>query len=95
MPKYELEIPHSLDVAEVKARLDRAKGKIESEYGARCTWEGDSKLVVARKGLTAAVNLEPTRLRIDMELGLLLSPLAGTIRNGITKQLTELLSEKT
>jgi hypothetical protein len=29
---------------------------------------------------------------VDVELGLLLSPLAGTIRNGITRQLTELLT---
>jgi putative polyhydroxyalkanoate system protein len=92
MPKFELEVPHNLPLPEVKARLERAKGKLEAEYQAKCAWEGDSKLVVSRKGLSAAVNLEPTRLRVDMELGFLLSPLAGTIRTGITKQLTELLS---
>jgi putative polyhydroxyalkanoate system protein len=92
MAKYELEIPHSLPLSEVKARLDRAKGKIESDYGVRCTWAGDDKLVVARKGLNADVHLEPTRLRIDMELGLLLSAMSGAIRSGITKQLTELLN---
>jgi hypothetical protein len=30
---------------------------------------------------------------VDVELGLLLSPMAGSIRNGITKQLTELLAK--
>ena len=48
--------------------------------------------MVARKGLQAVVNLEPTRLRIDIELGLLLSALSGSIRTGITRQLTELLA---
>jgi putative polyhydroxyalkanoate system protein len=92
MPKFELEVPHNLPLPEVKARLDKAKGKLEADYQATCTWHGDDKLQVARKGLNAMVNLEAARLRIDVELGLLLSPLAGTIRTGITKRLTDLLS---
>jgi putative polyhydroxyalkanoate system protein len=92
MPKFEMEVPHNLPLPEVKSRLDRAKGKLESEYQATCTWHGDQQLQVARKGLNAMVNLEPSRLRIDIELGFLLSPLAGTIRTGISKRLTELLS---
>jgi putative polyhydroxyalkanoate system protein len=90
MPKFEIEVPHALPVPEVKTRLEKAKGKLESEYGATCTWEGE-KLVVARKGLQAVVNIEPTRLRVDVELGFMMAPLAGAIRNGITKQLTDLL----
>jgi len=92
MPKFEMEVPHSLPLPEVKSRLDKAKSKLESEYQATCTWHGDEQLQVARKGLNAMVNLEPSRLRIDVELGFLLSPLAGTIRTGITKRLSELLS---
>jgi putative polyhydroxyalkanoate system protein len=92
MPKFEMEVPHNLPLPEVKARLDRAKGKLEADYQATCTWQGDEKLQVSRKGLNAIVNVEPARLRIDVELGLLLSPLAGTIRTGITKRLTELLA---
>jgi putative polyhydroxyalkanoate system protein len=92
MPKFELEVPHTLALPEVRTRLESATGKLERDYGARCTWEADDRLVVARKGLSAIVHLEPARLRIDLELGLLLTPLAGNIRNGITKQLTELLA---
>ena len=92
MPKFDLEIPHNLDLPEVRSRLDRARGKLEADYGAKCSWDGEDKLVVARKGLQAVVNVEPTRLRIDVELGLLLSALSGSIRTGITRQLTELLA---
>jgi putative polyhydroxyalkanoate system protein len=92
MPKFDMEIPHNLELPEVRTRLDRARGKLESSYGAQCTWEGEDKLLVSRKGLQAAVHVEPSRLRIDVELGMLLTPLAGTIRTGITKQLTELLA---
>jgi putative polyhydroxyalkanoate system protein len=92
MPKFEMEVPHNLPLPEVKSRLDKAKSKLENEYQATCTWHGEQQLQVARKGLNALVNLEPARLRIDVELGFLLSPLAGTIRTGITKRLAELLS---
>jgi putative polyhydroxyalkanoate system protein len=93
MPKFELEVPHNLPLPEVKSRLDKAKGKLEAEYQATCTWHGDEKLEVARKGLNAVVNLEPERLRVDVELGFLLSALSGTIKSGITKRLTELLAQ--
>jgi putative polyhydroxyalkanoate system protein len=92
MPKFDLEVPHNLPLPEVRSRLERAKGKLEADYGAKCSWDGEDKLVVARKGLQAIVNLEPTRLKIDVELGLLLSALSGSIRTGITRQLTELLA---
>jgi putative polyhydroxyalkanoate system protein len=91
MPKFAVEIPHQLAPAEVRTRLDRATAKLEKDYGAQCQWEGE-QLVVSRKGLNAKVNIEPTKLHVDVDLGFLLAPMAGSIRNGITKQLTELLS---
>ncbi len=88
-----MEIPHALPLDEVRARLGRATAKLERDYGAACSWDGDGRLIVARKGLTARVTLEGAHLRIHVELGLLLGPLAGSIRAGITKQLTGLLAE--
>lgn len=92
MAKFDLEIPHNLALPEVRSRLERARGKLEADYGAKCTWEGEDKLVVARKGLQAAVKVEEKRVKVDVELGMLMSALSGTIRTGITKQLTELLA---
>lgn len=95
MPKFEVDIPHQLPAEEVRSRLGRATDKLEREYGATCKWEGDpanQHLVVSRKGLSARVAVEPERLHVDVELGLLLSPMAGAIRNGITRQLSELLA---
>lgn len=96
MPKFEVDIPHALTPEEVRTRLGRASAKLERDYGASCTWEGEAgaqHLVVARKGLNARVAVEPTRLHVECELGFLLSPMAGSIRTGITKQLTDLVSK--
>ena len=91
MPKFEVDIPHALPTDDVRQRLGRATSKLEKDYGATCRWENDSNLIVSRKGLEARVAVEPSRLHVDVELGFLLSPMAGSIRNGITKQLTELI----
>lgn len=92
MAKFALDIPHSLPDTEVRARLDRASAKLERDYGASCSWDKDQCLVVARKGLSARVAVEPEKLHVDVELGLLFGAMAGTIRNGITKQLTDLMA---
>jgi putative polyhydroxyalkanoate system protein len=92
MPKFDLDIPHVLPVPEARTRLGRAKAKLEQEYGVTCTWEGEDRLLVTRKGLKASVSVEAARLRVDVDIGFLLSPLSGAIRAGITKQLTELVA---
>jgi putative polyhydroxyalkanoate system protein len=92
MPKFEVDIPHALAPAEVRARLERASSKLEKDYGAACHWDGERCLVVARKGLNARVTLEEIGIHVAVDLAFLLSPMASTIRTGITKQLTDLLA---
>jgi putative polyhydroxyalkanoate system protein len=92
MPKFEVDIPHSLPPAEARERIAGATGKLEKDYGATCTWRGDTELLVSRKGLDARVSIEPARIHVDLNLGFLLTPLANAIKGGITKQLSGILS---
>lgn len=92
MPKFEVDIPHSLSPADAKQRIAGATGKLEKDYGATCTWKSENELLVSRKGLDARVSVEPARVHIDLNLGFLLSPLAGAIKAGITKQLSGILN---
>ncbi len=92
MRRYEIEIPHSLEPGTVKERLTQAVGKLESSYGATCRWQGDRSLSVQRKGLDATLNIEEKRVRIQMELGFLLVPMAGPIQEKLTRELTSLLA---
>jgi putative polyhydroxyalkanoate system protein len=91
MPKFAVDIPHSLTPEEAKQRLSGATGKLEQSYGAACTWKSDTELSVSRKGLDARVVVEPSRVHIDMNLGFLLTPFAERIKAGITKELTAIL----
>ena len=92
MPKYEVDIPHQLAVAEAKQRIAGATEKLTRDYGASCTWQGDNMLKVSRKGLDALVTVEPANVHIDMNLGFLLTPFAEKIKSGIAKQLSGILA---
>ena len=92
MPKYQLDIPHSLAPEDAKKRISAATGKLSSDYGASCTWKTENELTVSRKGLDALVTLEPSRVRIDLNLGFLMTPFADLIKTGITKKLTAILT---
>jgi putative polyhydroxyalkanoate system protein len=92
MPKYEVDIPHQLAVAEAKQRIAGATEKLTRDYGASCTWQGDNVLKVSRKGLDALVSVGPSNVHIDMNLGFLLTPFAEKIKTGIAKQLSGILA---
>ena len=93
MPKFDVDIPHSLTPEEVKTRLNGATAKIESKYGAACTWASDRELNVSRKGLDASVLIEPTRVHVEINLGFLLVPMAPAIKSGLAKELASLLGD--
>ena len=92
MPKYQVDIPHTLAVDEAKQRISGATEKLQRDYGAACTWKSDTELTVSRKGLDARVIVEPSRVHVDLNLGFLLTPFAEKIKNGIAKQLGGILS---
>jgi putative polyhydroxyalkanoate system protein len=92
MPKFEVDIPHTLAPETAKERITGAMGKLEKQYGATCTWQGDNELLVSRKGLDARVSIEPARVHVDLNLGFLLVPLANAIKGGITKELSGILA---
>ena len=92
MPKFEVDIPHTLTPEAAKERIAGATGKLEQQYGATCTWKSDNELVVSRKGLDARVSIEPERVHVDLNLGFLLVPLANAIKGGISKELAGILA---
>ncbi len=92
MPKFEVDIPHTLPPETAKERIAGATSKLEKQYGATCTWQGDNELLVSRKGLDARVSIEPERVHVDLNLGFLLVPLANAIKGGITKELAGILA---
>jgi putative polyhydroxyalkanoate system protein len=92
MPKFDVDIPHALSAEEAHARIAVAAPKLEKDYGAKCTWTNDHELLVSRKGLDARVAIEPQRVHIELNLGFLLTAFSATIKSGISRELTNILS---
>jgi putative polyhydroxyalkanoate system protein len=92
MPRVSFDIPHRLSRDEARTRIMGATSRLEREYSATCRWDGEARLIVTRKGLKAALEVEDTQIRVALDLGFLLGPLGGSIRAGIIRQLTGILS---
>ena len=92
MPRVNVDIPHRLSRDEARTRIMGATSRLEQEYNAACRWDGETRLIVTRQGLKAALDVEEHHVRVALELGFLLGPLGGSIRAGIVRQLTEILS---
>jgi putative polyhydroxyalkanoate system protein len=92
MPRVNVDVPHRLSRDEARTRIMEATSRLEREYSATCRWDGETRLIVTRKGLKAALEVEDTQVRVVLELGFLLGPLGGSIRAGLVRQLAGLLS---
>ena len=92
MSKMEVDVPHRLSRDEARLRLDRVTEKLARDFSAACNWDGGGRLVVQRKGLQACLAIADDRVHVDLELGMLMRPFAGSIRAGIAKQLADILA---
>jgi len=92
MARVSVEIPHRLSRDEARNRILSATPRLEKEYSANCHWDGEMRLIVSRKGLKAALDVEDTRVLVAIDLSFFLGPFGSSIRAGIVNQLTGLLA---
>jgi hypothetical protein len=97
----EVRIPHGLDKAEVRQRLDQAVVKARDEYADQvgdiaATWQGDDRLDVTFTvmGMEIGSDLEilDQEILVRLELPGMVGMFAGRIREGITARLGGLLT---
>ena len=92
MNNVEVDITHHLTRDEARARIDRMTEKLARDFSAVCNWDTGDRLVVKRKGLLASLDIADDRIHVNLELGMLVRPFAGSIRAGIAKQLADILA---
>ena len=100
MSQLEVRLPHDLDQAEVRRRLDRGLERARTEYAEQVTaidaaWETDERLKVDLKvmGMSIAGDIDvlPAELVVRLRLPLMVGMFAGRIRSGIEERLGGLL----
>ncbi|MBM4023375.1 MAG: hypothetical protein FJ284_14275 [Planctomycetes bacterium] len=101
MKPLEVRVPHRLDPAEVRRRLDYGIERARTEYADRMSdleacWETEDRLrvTVGVMGMNIAGELEvlPEELAVRLELPTTAGLFAGRIRSGVEERLGGLLA---
>ncbi|HAW25373.1 polyhydroxyalkanoic acid system family protein [Pseudomonas sp. NPDC047963] len=90
MARIIVERNHSLgrDAARVKA--EQLAAKLERDFGVRCEWQGDV-LEVRRSGADGRIEVEEDRVRVLLNLGLLMSAMGASVQAQIERALDKAL----
>lgn len=101
MKSLEIRIPHQLEKAEVRRRIDAAVERARRDYADKVSqldaqWETEDQLaielVVLGMGIDGTIANEPGQLVIQLELPGMLSMFAGQIRTGVEERIGGLLT---
>lgn len=91
MARITVERAHNLGKEAARAKAEQLAGKLQERYGLEPSWSGDT-LNLRRSGVKGSVLVADDSLRIDVELGLLMSAMSGTIKAEIEKALDKALA---
>ena len=88
MARIDIQRDHHLDTAQARAVVDKVAARLGEKFGTASRWEGDT-LRFERSGVKGSITLEPALVRVQAELGMLLSPMKGMIEQEIRHKLDE------
>ena len=91
MARITVERAHTLGKEGARAKAEKLAQKLQDQYGLEPSWSGDT-LNLKRSGVKGTVLVADDSLRIDVELGLLMSAMSGTIKTEIEKALDKALA---
>ncbi|MGH8354241.1 MAG: polyhydroxyalkanoic acid system family protein [Pseudomonas sp.] len=90
MARISVERPHSLGRTAARAKAEQLAERLAREYSLSYRWSGDT-LEFKRSGADGWIEVGEERVRVELNLGLLLSAMSGSIRREIEKALDESL----
>ena len=97
MATIDIRRAHTLDKEEAKRRAEALAKGLEEKLGISWHWEGD-KIAFnapsgAAKGASGTVHVEPTQVRVEVDLPFLLRAVKGTVESKIQQKLDDLISK--
>ncbi|MDD2053413.1 polyhydroxyalkanoic acid system family protein [Pseudomonas putida] len=91
MARISVERAHSLGLAGAREKAQTLVNKLADQYGLEPRWSGDT-VKLKRSGVNGAVEIGEQSIRVNVELGLLMSAMSGTIKAEIEKALDKALT---
>ena len=90
MARITVERVHQLGLLVARIKAEQLAERLRQEFGVTCCWQGDV-LAVKRSGAEGSVEVGEDRVRVRLNLGLLLSPMASSIQRRIEQVLDKVL----
>ena len=90
MPKLEISQSHNVTAEEAKKRLQQLSEGLSAKYGLSSKWLSDTEAKVERSGASGSIKIEPSLVKIFLDLSFALTPLKGTIETKIKDELKKL-----
>ena len=90
MARIVVERTHTLGRQAARAKASELAAKLASDYGVRCQWQGDV-LEVRRSGADGRIEVEDDRVRVLLNLGVLLSAMGSSVQAQIERALDKAL----
>ncbi|RON44998.1 polyhydroxyalkanoic acid system protein [Pseudomonas frederiksbergensis] len=91
MARISVERAHSLGKEAAREKADLLAQKLSEQYGLEPSWSGDT-LNLKRSGVKGAVLVGEDSIKVDVELGLMMSAMSGMIKSEIEKALDKALA---
>jgi putative polyhydroxyalkanoate system protein len=82
---------HHLDNEAVRREVQNLAEKLSKELSAKYSWEGD-RLIFKRSGASGHIDIGKGEIDVEIKLGMVLTPLKGTVEKTVTNYLDERLS---
>ncbi|HEU4621621.1 MAG TPA: polyhydroxyalkanoic acid system family protein [Burkholderiaceae bacterium] len=92
MARITITRPHRLAVERARQAAQAAADKLAEDYGMSSAWRGDT-LCFERSGVKGAMTVTAQHIAVNVELGLMLTPLKSTIESRLTHQLDQWLAQ--
>ncbi|WXL26287.1 polyhydroxyalkanoic acid system family protein [Ectopseudomonas mendocina] len=90
MAKITIERPHNLGREAAREKAEQLAERLASRFDVRFRWSGDT-LEFNRSGADGRIDVHEDSVRVQLSLGLLLSPMSSTIKHEIEKALDKYL----
>ncbi|HBX57317.1 polyhydroxyalkanoic acid system family protein [Pseudomonas sp. UBA2684] len=90
MAKINVERSHSLGREAARGKAEQLAERLAREYAVRYRWNGDT-LEFKRSGADGSIEVGEDRVRVQLNLGLLLSAMSGSIKREIEEVLDKSL----
>jgi putative polyhydroxyalkanoate system protein len=91
MATIRVERPHQLDRQALRGKAEQLAERLARDYQLSCQWQGDV-LQVQRSGVKGRIALDDQRVCVELNLGLLLTPLSGRLQSEIETALDKALA---